>query len=79
MEKRYYNTTSIEEALHVFERAYELDSEDFHRAHVGDDELVAHVPGFHRQTWAGFYRTWKRMSGSGGSFAEQVERELEPA
>ncbi|CAN5561355.1 hypothetical protein BH20ACT19_BH20ACT19_00250 [soil metagenome] len=78
MEKRYYNTTSIRETLLVFERSYELDSEDFFRAHVENDERIAHVPGFHRQTWAGFYRTWMRMSDSSG-FAAQVERELEPA
>lgn len=78
MEKRYYGTTAIEETLRVFERTYNLDSEGFYRAHVDDDELIAHVPGFHRQTWAGFYRTWKRMSGESG-FAAQVERELEPA
>lgn len=78
MEKRYYTTASIEQTLRVFERTYELDSEDFYRAHVESDERIAHVPGFHRQTWAGFYRTWRRMSGSGG-FAEQAERELELA
>jgi len=77
MKKRSYNAASIERTLRAFERRYEMTSEDFFRAHVADDTSVAAVPGSHRQPWAGFYRTWLRMSG--GGFAARAERELELA
>lgn len=74
MEKRYYNATSIERTLRAFERGYGMTSEDFLRAHVAGEELPQ-VSAWHRQAWAGFYRTWLRMSG--GGFASRAERELE--
>lgn len=78
MEKRYYTASSLEQVLRSFEKAYELDSDDFYRAHVEDDERrIASVPRHHRQIWVGFYETWKRLSGS--NFAERAERELELA
>ncbi len=77
MEKRYYTAASIERVLRTFERGYELSSAEFYRGHVSDSSEVGHVPSMHRQAWAGFYRTWLRISGSG--FAERAERELELA
>ena len=77
MQKRYYNAGSIERVLQTFERGYSLSSADFYAAHVGDPEAISHIPGVHRQAWAGFYRTWLRLSGSG--FAARAERELELA
>jgi hypothetical protein len=77
MEKRYYDAASIERTLRVFERKYGLSSEEFFEAHVADDERVAEMPGWHRQPWASFYRTWLRLSG--GGFAAQAARELELA
>ena len=77
MEERYYNAASIERTLRAFERRYKMTSDDFFHAHVTDHESIASVPGSHRQPWAGFYRTWLRMSG--GGFAARAERELELA
>lgn len=77
MEKHYYNAASIERVLRSFERGYGLSSDDFYRGHIADSPEVESVPSMHRQAWAGFYRTWLRLSGSG--FAERAERELELA
>lgn len=77
VEKRYYNAASIERVLRAFERGYGLTSAEFYRSHAGDGSAITQVPSFHRQAWAGFYRTWLRLSGSG--FAERAERELEIA
>lgn len=77
MEKRYYNSSSLERVLQAFERGYGMPSADFFAAHVSDDERVVSIPGVHRQAWAGFYRAWRRMSDSG--FADRAERELELA
>lgn len=77
MDKHYYNAASVERTLRAFERRYGMSSDEFFRAHVADDERVAAVPASHRQPWAGFYRTWLRMSG--GGFAARAERELELA
>ena len=77
MEKRYYTVASIERVLRTFERGYGLASDAFYRSHVSDGPDIGHVPSMHRQAWAGFYRTWLRISGSG--FAERAERELELA
>jgi hypothetical protein len=77
MEKRYYTATSIERVLHTYERRYEISSDEFYGAHTTDDERLAGMPGFHRQAWAGFYRTWLRMTDTG--FVAQAERELELA
>lgn len=78
MEKRYYNSSSIGQVLEVYEAHWGMSSEDFFAAHEADADSVAKIPGSQRQTWAGFYATWKRMSGTSG-FAEQAQRELEPA
>jgi hypothetical protein len=77
MEKRYYDAASIERVLQTFERGYAMSSAVFFQQHGCDGPAVQGIPGFHRQAWAGFYRTWLRLSGSG--FAERVERELELA
>ncbi len=79
MEKRYYNSTSIGEVLRVFERSYGMSSEDFYEAHLTDAEVLTGIPGSQRQAWAGFYDTWTRMRSGSRSFAEQAQRELEPA
>jgi len=72
MERRYYNASSIERTLRVFEQKYGMTSEDFYAAHLVDDDL--HLPRSHRQSWAMFCRTWMRMTG--GGFAAQAAREL---
>lgn len=77
MEKRFYNAASIERILQTFERGYAMTSSMFFKEHEIDGPAVQDVPAYHRQAWAGFYRTWLRISGSG--FAERVERELELA
>ena len=77
MKRRYYNAASLERTLRAFERKYGMTSEAFFRAHLADDEAVVSVPGSHRQAWAGFYRTWLRMTD--GGFAARAERELELA
>lgn len=77
VEKRYYNAASIERVMHSFERGYGLSSAAFYNGHVASDDTVSHVPGHHRQVWAGFYRTWLRLTG--GGFAERADRELELA
>jgi hypothetical protein len=75
MEKRSYNAASIERILKTFERGYSIPSLMFFEEHESDGPAVQAIPGVHRQAWAGFYRTWLRLSDSG--FAAQVARELE--
>jgi hypothetical protein len=77
VEKRYYNAASIERILQTFERGYKIPSAEFYAEHEVDGPNVQSVPMFHRQAWAGFYRTWLRLSD--GGFASRVERELELA
>jgi hypothetical protein len=77
MEKRFYNAASIERVLQNFERGYSIPSAEFYAEHEVDGPRVQSVAVFHRQAWAGFYRTWLRLSGS--DFASRVERELELA
>jgi hypothetical protein len=77
MDKRVYNAASIERILLTFERGYSISSAKFFAEHAIDGPLIQSVPVFHRQAWAGFYRTWLRLSGS--DFASRVERELELA
>jgi hypothetical protein len=75
MQRFSYNAATLERILAAFERTYHLDSEDFYEIRFTDDERVAHVPHWHRQSWAIFYRNWLRLGGSG--FAESVKRDLE--
>lgn len=77
MEKRLYNAASIERILQTFERGYSLSSSVFFSEHRADGPDVQNIPAVHRRAWAGFYRTWLRLSDSG--FAARVERELELA
>jgi hypothetical protein len=77
MEKRFYNAASIERILQTFERGYSISSAEFFKEHEVDGPEIRSIPAFHRQAWAGFYRTWLRLSDSG--FAARVERELELA
>jgi hypothetical protein len=69
---------SVERALIVFERHYELSTADFYEAHYADSEVVEHIPRRHRHLWASLRRTHERMTG-GGALADRLERELEPA
>ena len=55
-----------------------MASPDFYAAYVVDDEAqMAGISGFHRHSWASFYRDWRRFSGE--DFAASVERELHVA
>ena len=77
MELGYYDADSLSRTLAVFEGRYSLSSEKFYELHVADDGAIAHVPGFHRQVWASFYRDVRRLTGE--DFVERVERTLELA
>jgi hypothetical protein len=78
VEKRYYDTRTLERALDVYEAHFGLRSSEFYEAHQADDERVATIPRRHRQHWASFYREWEEFRGE-DDFAGQVRRQLEPA
>lgn len=77
MEKRYITIPDVERSLLVYERHFGMSSAELYDAHYADDGRVAHIPRRHRARWASLYRTLRRMSG--GTLAERIERELEPA
>lgn len=78
MEKTYYTATSLRRALDAFEERYGMSSPDFYAVYsVYDDTRMAGISGFHRHSWASFYRDWRRLSGE--DFAASVERELHVA
>jgi hypothetical protein len=70
MERRYYTAESLEQVLRSFEDRYGLSSSDFYELHLAD-QLPLEVPGFHRHTWASFYRDVQRLSGA--DFARHAE------
>jgi len=80
MDKTYYSAESLRRALGFFEERYGMSSSDFYAAYVDYDESCMAgrgISGFHRHSWASFYRDWRRMSGE--DFAATVERELHAA
>jgi len=78
MEKSYYSAESLRRALDAFEQRYGISSVDFYDAYVDcNASRMEHISGFHRHSWAGFYRDWRPMSGD--DFASTVERALETA
>ena len=79
MERRYYDSESISRSLSVLEKRFELSSADFYKAHQLDCESIAHIPHFHRNLWAGLYRTQFRLSEDAELLVAQVERTLEYA
>ena len=78
MEKRYMTVPDVERSLLAYERRFGLSSAAFYEAHYSDEDRVAHIPRRHRSRWASLYRTLERMAG-GGTLADRIERELEPA
>lgn len=78
MEKRYYDLSSLERVLGVYEEHFGLSSGEFYEAHLAEQPRVAEIPRVHRQNWASFYREWEDLGGA-DDFAHQVERQLEPA
>lgn len=78
MEKSYYGAASLRRALDAFEQRYGMTSAAFYAAYVEYDEAeMKPISGFHRHSWASFYRDWRRLSGDG--FAATIERELQMA
>lgn len=78
MEKSYYSADSLRRALDAFEARYGMSSEEFYGAYGEyDDARMQGISGFHRHSWASFYRDWRRLSGD--DFASTVERELQLA
>ncbi len=73
MERNYYDANSLGRVLVSFEERYGMSSDAFYEAHLADERLE-HVSGFHRHTWASFYRDVLRMRGDG--FAAHAERVL---
>jgi hypothetical protein len=76
MERTFYDASSLEHVLGGFEERYGLTSAAFYEAHLADAPLE-HISGFHRHTWASFYRNVLRLRGDG--FAAHAERVLELA
>jgi hypothetical protein len=56
IEKRYYNATTLREALAQYENEYGMSSAEFFEAHRADAEIVAPIPGFQRSVWAGLWQ-----------------------
>lgn len=71
MERNYYDASSLARVLRVFEERYGMSSEEFYTSHVSDEPLE-HVSGFHRHTWASFYRDVLRLRGDGFAEADPV-------
>jgi hypothetical protein len=75
MQRRYYNSASLERAISSLEQRYGMSSADFYAAHQADDPALDSMPRRLRNLWASLYRDWRRLSGE--DFVEQVEREAE--
>lgn len=77
IEKRYYNSATLERTLAVYERHYGMSSEDFYEAHLADAPEVKAIPRHQRSSWASFVRELRELDG--GDLPGHVSRELEPA
>lgn len=60
IEKRYYNATTLQDALARYESAYGMTSAEFFEAHRTDAEALTPIPGFERSVWAGL---WQELQG----------------
>lgn len=77
IEKRYYNSKSVRDALEVYERHYKLSSAEFYEAHQVDGPSVREIPLHQRGIWAGLWRELQDLDEP--SLAGHVCRSLELA
>ena len=76
MDKKYYNTESLERSLRSFERRYGLSSKDVHESSVRGERIEGLSPR-NRHMWMSLY---VELCESGhDKFALSVERALAPA
>jgi hypothetical protein len=76
MERKYYNSASLERSLLLLERRWGISSHDFYELCI-NEERVEGMPRFTRSLWASLHRDFCRMRGD--SFSVAVERALELA
>jgi hypothetical protein len=62
MKKNYYDASSLELVLTRFEDLYGMTSAEFYVL-VERGEDTPGIPGFHRHSWASFYRDVRRLRG----------------
>lgn len=83
IEKRYYNATTLKDAVAIYEREYGMSSADFYEAHqASTKQVLAGIPGFQRSVWAGLWqelRAFDERDPDGGRLADHLCRGLQPA
>jgi hypothetical protein len=70
IEKRYYNATTLQDALAQYESAYGMTSAKFFEAHCADADLLKGMSGFQRSVWAGFWRESREFDSAGCAVAD---------
>lgn len=56
IEKRYYTTATLEDALSRYETEYGMTSAEFFEAHRTDDDAVRGIPGYQRSVWSSLWQ-----------------------
>lgn len=62
MKKSYHTAADLRHALDVFEEYYDMDSEEFMRAHRIDAPEIDYVPRVDRNTWSSYYAEWRDLT-----------------
>lgn len=75
IERQYYNTTTLEKTLAVYEAHFGLSSDAFYEAYR-EGETMGGLSSYQAHMWASFYREYHRLT---GDMARRIERELELA
>lgn len=74
-DRNTYDAASLSRVLRSFEERFGMSSSDFYQRHLDSADVLAGIPGFVRQSWAGFFVEWQRLAPE-SSFSDQVAREL---
>jgi hypothetical protein len=74
MERNVYNAESLDRVIKYFEERYALSTPEFYELHRAESDRLSSIPGFHRHTWASFYRDVRRVSGD--DFVAHAEQTL---
>ena len=67
IEKRYYTTATLEDALSRYETEYGMTSAEFFEAHRTDGDPVRGIPGYQRSVWSSLWQELQEFDAPDGA------------